>query len=260
MQLKAVSRRVPFLLGVFLLTSAGLVASAGSATAAPGSNGNGAAHSQAAPKVSKNVKATAASPTVGATMAPTTSKVAPATAAPTQSAHTPGMGANSVASCENGGHTGSACQNPQPTGCNSNNPNGGGCPASGPTGPVCGNGLHVGNPHCIVRATTPNPPPVVTPAPPLVVPGSPRVVSPDGPAPAVTPSAVLATPSVAADVVRIALAPATALARVESAATLPFTGSNSAPLVLFALGMVGVGLLAVVVSVTRSSAVQPGSE
>ena len=46
------------------------------------------------------------------------------------------------------GKTGPACKNPQQTGANANNPRGGGVPASGRNGPVCGNGRHVGNPHC----------------------------------------------------------------------------------------------------------------
>ena len=42
-----------------------------------------------------------------------------------------------------------AIKNPQDTHCNANNPHGGGCPQSGmPQGPVCGIGMHTGNPHC----------------------------------------------------------------------------------------------------------------
>ncbi|MEO5678888.1 MAG: hypothetical protein ABIS47_04380 [Acidimicrobiales bacterium] len=62
-------------------------------------------------------------------------------------------------SCLNG-KTGPACKDSVATNCNANNPNGKGCPKSGSNGPVCGNGRHVGNPHCrTVTVTPPGTPP-----------------------------------------------------------------------------------------------------
>lgn len=182
--------RLAALLGALCLIGGTMIAGATPALAAPGGNGNGVGPQ----KVASNGNGQAVGLQRAASTSTPTSPAAPVLSAPTvvhttapavPQVHT--VPTDSVGKCLNGGHSGPACKNPVSTGCNANNPHAGGCPASGSTGPVCGNGLHVGNPHCVVKVHTP--PPVGIPGP-VGQPGGPPSVGPPGVGPSSGPAGI----------------------------------------------------------------------